>query len=92
MSFQERNILHTFSRCFINCLKLVAQVNEAISLESKIVTNYTFIHFPFQLFWKIFNKFTSNFLAHHNFFQTILLVPLLYPSSIARILLLLQFS
>ena len=92
MSFQEWNIRRTLSRCLINCLKLGAQVNEAVSLESKIVMNYTFIHFPFQLFWKIFNKFISNFLAHHNFFQTILLVHLLYPSSIAHILLLLQFS
>ena len=102
MNFQKRHsngFLITFLASLRNRLNIfyqaccsVAQVNEVISLESKIVTIILLSILLSNYFGKFFDKFISKFLAYHNIIQIILLVPLLYHSLIAHLLLLLQFS
>ena len=102
MNFQKRHsngFLITFLASLRNRLNIfyqaccsVVQVNEVISLESKIVTIILLSILLSNYFGKFFDKFISKFLAYHNIIQIILLVPLLYHSLIAHLLLLLQFS
>ena len=102
MNFKKRHsngFLITFLASLRNRLNIfyqaccsVVQVNEVISLESKIVTIILLSILLSNYFGKFFDKFISKFLAYHNIIQIILLVPLLYHSFIAHLLLLLQFS